>query len=125
MKAGLMEIADIFVVNKSDRPGAELFVKNLQMMIAPASYQERPRALICKTNAVSKDGLSELTQHIEEHLLRGKEPALKYRLLAERAYYLIRNERMKDINKTDLVKEIREACVSKNFNLYRFISRFL
>src|ERR1043166_155446 len=36
MKAGLMEIADIFVVNKSDRPGADIFVKNLQMMLAPA-----------------------------------------------------------------------------------------
>jgi LAO/AO transport system kinase len=36
MKAGLMEIADIFVVNKSDRPGADLFVKNLQLLLAPA-----------------------------------------------------------------------------------------
>ena len=32
MKAGLMEIADIFVVNKADRPGADLFVKNLHPM---------------------------------------------------------------------------------------------
>jgi len=32
MKAGLMEIGDIFVVNKSDRPDADLFVKNLRMM---------------------------------------------------------------------------------------------
>ncbi len=30
MVAGLMEIADIFVVNKSDRPDADQFVKNLQ-----------------------------------------------------------------------------------------------
>src|ERR1043166_6544478 len=30
MKAGLMEIADIFVVNKSDRPGADAFAKNLR-----------------------------------------------------------------------------------------------
>jgi len=29
MKAGMMEIADVFVVNKSDRPDADLFVKNL------------------------------------------------------------------------------------------------
>ena len=31
MKAGLMEIADVFVVNKSDRPDAEKFVKNLTL----------------------------------------------------------------------------------------------
>lgn len=36
MKAGLMEIADLFVVNKSDRPDADLFVKNLRLMLAPA-----------------------------------------------------------------------------------------
>ena len=32
MKAGLMEVADIFVVNKSDRPDADLFVKNLSLI---------------------------------------------------------------------------------------------
>src|SRR5689334_13880915 len=36
MKAGLMEIADIFVVNKSDRPDANAFVSNLRLMLAPA-----------------------------------------------------------------------------------------
>ena len=39
MKAGLMEIADIFVVNKSDRPDADLFVKNLRLMLAPAFHE--------------------------------------------------------------------------------------
>ncbi|WP_462222732.1 methylmalonyl Co-A mutase-associated GTPase MeaB, partial [Ferruginibacter sp.] len=34
MKAGLMEIADIFVVNKADRPDADTFVKNLRLMLA-------------------------------------------------------------------------------------------
>jgi LAO/AO transport system kinase len=33
MKAGLMEIADIFVVNKSDRPGAERLVKDLRLAL--------------------------------------------------------------------------------------------
>ena len=39
MKAGLMEIADVFVVNKSDRPGADVFVKNLRLMLAPSFQQ--------------------------------------------------------------------------------------
>jgi LAO/AO transport system kinase len=34
MKAGLMEIADLFVVNKADRPDADMFVKNLRQMLA-------------------------------------------------------------------------------------------
>src|SRR4051812_32860846 len=36
MKAGLMEIADIFVVNKADRPDTDSMVKNLRLMLAPA-----------------------------------------------------------------------------------------
>ena len=36
MKAGLMEIADVFAVNKADRPEADLFVRNLRLMLAPA-----------------------------------------------------------------------------------------
>lgn len=36
MKAGLMEIANLFVVNKSDRPDADVFVKNLRMIIRVA-----------------------------------------------------------------------------------------
>jgi len=34
MKSGLMEIADIFVVNKADRPGAAEFMKNLMQTVA-------------------------------------------------------------------------------------------
>ena len=35
MKAGLLEVADIFVVNKSDRPDADLFVHNLRSLQTP------------------------------------------------------------------------------------------
>ena len=41
MKAGLMEIADIFVINKADRPDADLFVKNLRSLLAPAFQEGR------------------------------------------------------------------------------------
>jgi len=51
MKAGLMEIADIFVVNKSDRPDADLFVKNLRMMLAPAFHNHQLPVPVIKTVA--------------------------------------------------------------------------
>ena len=41
MKSGLMEIADVFVVNKADRPDATAFVKNLQAMLAPAFSRKK------------------------------------------------------------------------------------
>src|SRR6266498_5616922 len=54
MKAGLMEIADIFIINKADRPGADLFEKNLRMMIVPAFHQNKNELPVIKTIATEK-----------------------------------------------------------------------
>lgn len=51
MKAGLMEIAQIFAVNKSDRPGADAFVKNLRLMLAPAFSRTQIEIPVIKTVA--------------------------------------------------------------------------
>ena len=55
MKAGLMEIADIFVVNKADRPGADTFVKNLRMMLAPAFSNHSQEIPVLKTVASKQE----------------------------------------------------------------------
>jgi len=54
MKAGLMEVADIFVVNKSDRPDADLFVRNLKTMMAPAFRSHYNEVPVIKTIASQK-----------------------------------------------------------------------
>jgi len=56
MKSGLMEIADIFVVNKADRPGADTFVRNLQQMLAPAFHNKEQEIPVIKTIASKKEG---------------------------------------------------------------------
>jgi LAO/AO transport system kinase len=123
MKAGIMEIADIFVVNKSDRPGADLFAKNLRNSRKHGLHQPGPPPVI-KTNALQKQGIEELVQTIEEFGKLNKIPEIKYRWLTERAYYLIRSERMKDINKKDLEEKIRAAYEKNDFNLYRFAGAY-
>lgn len=55
-KAGIVEIADIFVINKSDRDGVEPLHRSLAE-IARSGDQERP---IVVTNAISGEGVSEL-----------------------------------------------------------------
>jgi len=67
MKAGLMEIADVFVVNKSDRPGADVFVNNLRLMLAPAFHSHQHEVAIVKTIASQQKGIDELFQKIIEH----------------------------------------------------------
>lgn len=59
MKAGLMEIANIFVVNKADRPDADLFVRNLRLMLAPAFHKKDISIPVLKTVAPQKKGIPE------------------------------------------------------------------
>jgi LAO/AO transport system kinase len=122
MKAGLMEIADIFVVNKADRPDADLFVKNLRLMLAPAFHKKEIPIPVIKTVASKKQGVDELFSVVNAHPLHQGIHQKRSWLLAEKAYYLIQQKRMKGINKQELKKSIEAA--GENFNLYRFIENF-
>ena len=122
MKAGLMEIADIFVVNKSDRPGADTFVKNLQQMLAPTFSKHYNEVPIVKTVASQKEGIKELLDIIQHQLQKAHLTDKTFWLLAERAFYLIEQKRMKGIDKVMLKKEIEAVYTKGNFNLYKFIA---
>jgi LAO/AO transport system kinase len=61
LKAGIMEIADIFVVNKADREGADRLVTSIESNLALHAYQEGEwRPPILKTVATSGRGVAEL-----------------------------------------------------------------
>jgi LAO/AO transport system kinase len=123
MKAGLMEIADVFVVNKSDRPDADTFVKNLRMMLAPTFSTHKEEVQIIKTIANEGKGLNELTRAIETHLHLEHQNDKRNWLLAERVWKIIEAGRMKDISKQKIVEKIKSADPS-SFNLYRFAKQF-
>ncbi len=65
-KAGLLEVADIFVINKADRPGAQQSRQDLQEALDYAT-RGRHRPPIVETVAVSGDGVAELWEAIEDH----------------------------------------------------------
>jgi LAO/AO transport system kinase len=122
MKAGLMEIADIFVVNKSDRPGADLFVKNLLSMLAPTFSKHYHEVPVVKTVASQKEGVDELMNIILHQLQKAHLTDKTFWLLAEKAFYLIEQKRMTGITKAALKKEIEAVYQKGNFNLYKFIA---
>jgi len=122
MKAGLMEIANLFVVNKSDRPDADVFVKNLRLMLAPAFHKQEIPVPVIKTIASQKEGIEELYSAINENLKQRTKNTKHFWLLAEKAYYLIQQKRMKDIDKKELQDSIKKE--GANFNLYRFIKNY-
>jgi len=67
MKAGLLEIADIFVINKADRPGADDLINELQAMLQLHSEQAQWEIPILATEAVNNVGIEELYQQIQLH----------------------------------------------------------
>ena len=123
MKAGLMEIADIFVVNKADRPDADMFARNLRLMMAPAFQQKPHEIAIIKTEAHHKKGIDELASAIAKHLSEHLDNQRKYWLLAEKAWHLIMQKRMGNISKDGLRKALMDAGTG-NLNLYKFIEDY-
>jgi LAO/AO transport system kinase len=123
MKAGLMEIADVFVVNKSDRPDADAFVKNLRMMLAPTFSSHKEEVEIIKTVANESKGLADLAEAIEKYLHHGHQNDKRNWLLAERVWKIIEASRMKDISKKQIADKIR-TIDKASFNLYQFAKGF-
>jgi len=124
MKAGLLEVADIFVVNKSDRPDADLFVRNLRSMQTPAFRREGRDIPVVKTIASQKQGIEEVARLIEEDRKKERSTDKRYRLLAEQAWLLIRHQRMKGIDRKDLAAAIETRSKEGPFNLYRFVKEY-
>ena len=60
IKAGILEIADVFVINKSDRPGADRLVADLEAMMALVSQAATARPPIFRTVAFSGEGVPTL-----------------------------------------------------------------
>ena len=118
IKSGLMEIADAFIINKADRADADLFANTLKKIIKKKEGAEIP---VFKTTATNGEGINAITNFIIAN------PNLKNTrkefLLAEKAYRLIQQKRMEDIDKKKLQEDIAEALKDETFNLYSFIEK--
>ena len=69
MKAGLMEVADIMVVNKADRPGAKNMAVDLKHALSlRKSTDDAWKTKVVTTQAQQAIGIDKLHQHIGEHL---------------------------------------------------------
>ena len=123
MKSGIMEIADIFVVNKSDREGAATLVNNLKKMLAYKSDLGWSVPVIA-TIATTEQGIDELFEKVLLHLKSGRFNEKKSYLLTEKIYQLLRNYRMQGIKREDIKKSLEKARLEHSFNLYRFVEQF-
>lgn len=96
LKAGILEIADVLVVNKSDLPGADATASQLQSMLGLRADTAR-NVNVCSTTATSGEGVAALAEIIETRLAEGasqpmRSPQRMRRLLAAAAGNLLAKE---------------------------------
>lgn len=115
-KAGIMEIADLFVLNKADREGADSFFSSLKKVL----HQNQKNVEVLKTNAEEEEGTQELFDWIENPPIIDRERALF--VMTERAWRLIVDKQVRSIDKRALIMKLRGLFNEPDFNLYRFIA---
>lgn len=123
MKAGLMEVADIFVINKYDRPDAATFYNNLMQMLPPAFHHSQKEIPVLKTIASQKEGVHELFTIVAAWDFKMM-PDKKLELITEKIWSLIQHKKMKEINKEDLKNSLSKAISKPGFNIYHFAGKY-
>jgi len=110
MKAGLAEIADIFLVNKADLPGADVTVQQLKSMLDDEAVP------ILTASALRNEGIESLVDSIEQHraksLRNGDHQARRLRLCRQELLSLLRERWM-----AGLEKKIGAATLDKQIKL--------
>lgn len=120
IKAGIMEIADIFVVNKADREHADNMYRSLKILAHEKASEEHETAVV-KTIATKHNGLHDLVNAIDDYMAHYNQlTEKKVQLLTDKCWQLIQADRMKNVQKSTLKSGIEEAIRSDDFNLYTF-----
>ena len=92
MKAGLMEIADVFVVNKSDRPGADRLARAIRSTLGLRTRRDSGwEPPVVRTVAVEGGGLDDLVEAIDRHRDFGRESGAFARKRRDRAAERVRD----------------------------------
>jgi len=120
IKSGIMEIADIFVVNKADREGADRLMKNIQTTLHDRKFTGWQVPVI-KTVATAREGINELADSIKSH--SDHPHSLKYRneFLFSKALRLMQNKFINDLDINRLRDDLHDKSTDPGFNLYNFI----
>jgi LAO/AO transport system kinase len=98
IKAGIMEIADIFVVNKADRENANKTVMDIQAILQMNNKETAWKPPVLKTVALTGEGMPQLIEKIEEH-----------RMFSEKG---LKHKRSREKAEAELIEALKEKVVS-------------
>jgi len=128
-KAGLMEIADVFVVNKADRVGAEDSVRELKQMLEMSEAEWKPE--VVQTIATKGEGIDDLWTAIEKHRAYQEERGLleaRRRRRVEREIREIVAERFRqrvETDASDLLTTLADDVTARRLDPYSAADRLI
>ena len=124
MKSGLMEVADLYVVNKSDRPDAQIFTNHIRQMMMENGVSEEVVKVI-PVIASQGIGIQELIQAIDAHQIANAASTLNKKLVVAKAVQLIVAHKMRQIDLEQMEQEVVIAISKPRFNIFEFIQKFV
>jgi LAO/AO transport system kinase len=132
-KAGVMEIADLYVINKADRPGAERVEQEVEAMLSLASRADGWRPPIVKAIATTGAGVGEVKQALEQFHSFQEQSALKEKrrrgylrsrfleLLRRNLFEKVVRERLRD----DCLEQFVEDLFQHRTDPYSLVERIV
>jgi len=123
MKSGLMEVADVFVVNKSDRPDAQTFTNHIRQMMMENGVSEE-QVKVVATVASQGVGITDLIQAINAHQISNHVLGNNKKIILTKAIQLIVAHKMQQVDLKKLEQDIDVAITKESFNIFSFIQNY-
>ena len=132
IKAGLMEIADVFVINKADREGALLLEKDLYTLMSLEEFQaDQWKPKVIKTVATVAEGIPEVVEAVEGHLAwlesSTKGFSRRVRVVSQTIETLIAERVAREVlsGRDEEISALARECVARTLTPLEAVTRFL
>ncbi|MFM7822260.1 MAG: methylmalonyl Co-A mutase-associated GTPase MeaB [Bacteroidota bacterium] len=122
IKSGIMEIAELFVVNKSDRQGADALVANLKLTLAERTDLSQTEIPVLKTAAQEGKGIPELCDLLMQTRTVNSEK--RKRILTNKALRIAQDLLLRKVDMQDFSSKLAAAASAESFNIYRFVNGY-
>jgi len=123
MKSGLMEVADVFVVNKSDRPDAQTFTNHIRQMMMENGLSE-DLVKVVATVASQGIGIIDLIQAIKAHQIAKTTLGLNQKLVVAKVVQLIVAQKIRQLDLEKLEEDVSVAITKEGFNIFSFTQNY-
>jgi LAO/AO transport system kinase len=118
-----MEVGDVFVVNKSDRPDAQTFTNHIRQMMMENGVSE-DLVKVVATVASQGVGIADLIQAIDAHQITKTALGKQNQLMVAKVIQLIVAHKMQQVDLKKLEQAIALEISKPRFNIFEFSQRF-